>query len=402
MVTVACSIVNPGHIRTVHYLENPSRDVPPLNAAGSIVLLALKHHATGEHQAGIRHRSTDKMSHFFQDDPMTLPTPTVLIIGAGLAGLTAARVLRDTSHAALVLDKGRSVGGRMATRRIGHGQADHGAQFFSVRDAAFQAAVDDWLAQHLIVEWARGFSDGSAPGERDGHPRYIGRDGMNGIARALAQGINTRIGVEIASITHVETGWELTDKFGVTYPARALIVTSPVPQSLRLLDNGNVALHPDDRAALDAIQYDPCLAGLIWLNGDVSLPEPGAIQRPEAPISWIADNRAKGLSPHTLITAHINPEYSRTYFDATDETIIAFLREQLAPFIGQNPDIPEIQVKRWRYSQPQITYPEQYLHARDLPPLIFAGDAFGGPRVEGAYLSGLAAGERLRAILSGT
>ncbi|MSO32728.1 MAG: FAD-dependent oxidoreductase, partial [Ilumatobacteraceae bacterium] len=57
----------------------------------------------------------------------------VVVVGAGIAGLTAARALSHAGHSVIVLDKGRSVGGRMATRRIGDATVDHGAQFFTVR-----------------------------------------------------------------------------------------------------------------------------------------------------------------------------------------------------------------------------------------------------------------------------
>ncbi|MFW5789075.1 MAG: FAD-dependent oxidoreductase [Spirochaetota bacterium] len=43
----------------------------------------------------------------------------VPVVGAGIAGLTAARRLVDASLDVTVLDKGRGVGGRMATRRFG-------------------------------------------------------------------------------------------------------------------------------------------------------------------------------------------------------------------------------------------------------------------------------------------
>ena len=41
----------------------------------------------------------------------------ITIIGAGMAGLACARRLARAGHTPLLLDKGRGIGGRMATRR---------------------------------------------------------------------------------------------------------------------------------------------------------------------------------------------------------------------------------------------------------------------------------------------
>ncbi len=81
----------------------------------------------------------------------------IIIIGAGLAGLIAARELDAAGADVLVLDKGRSPGGRLATRRVGGATLDHGAQFFTVRSPAFAKTVDDWLARGLVHAWNHGF-----------------------------------------------------------------------------------------------------------------------------------------------------------------------------------------------------------------------------------------------------
>ncbi|MCZ2097620.1 MAG: FAD-dependent oxidoreductase [Anaerolineae bacterium] len=113
----------------------------------------------------------------------------VLVVGAGLAGLMAARTLVEQGARVIVVDKGRSVGGRLATRRIDGGVADHGAQFFTVRDPAFGAFVERWITEGLVFEWSRGWSDGSLSVTRDGHPRYAVRGGMNALAKHLAKGL---------------------------------------------------------------------------------------------------------------------------------------------------------------------------------------------------------------------
>src|SRR4051812_383717 len=124
----------------------------------------------------------------------------VMIVGAGLSGLMAGHVLAGKGKRVVLLDKRRSVGGRLAARRIGDGGlADHGAQFFTVRDAEFGAFVERWKSERLVYEWARGWNDGSLATTNDGHPRYAVRGGMNALAKHLALGLETRLSVKVVA-----------------------------------------------------------------------------------------------------------------------------------------------------------------------------------------------------------
>ena len=76
-----------------------------------------------------------------------------VVVGAGLAGLIAARTLVAEGHSVTVVDKGRSVGGRLATRRIAGATVDHGAQFFTVRDPEFADIVSRWVDADVVHEW---------------------------------------------------------------------------------------------------------------------------------------------------------------------------------------------------------------------------------------------------------
>ena len=87
----------------------------------------------------------------------------VLIIGAGISGLVCASKLSNAGMSVRLLDKGRGVGGRMATRCMGGARIDHGAQYFTVRDSQFQVFVDTWLEAGAVKEWFRHLPEDSNP-----------------------------------------------------------------------------------------------------------------------------------------------------------------------------------------------------------------------------------------------
>ncbi len=337
---------------------------------------------------------------------MTEQQSDVLIIGAGLSGLIAAGNVIEHGLSVTLVDKGRSVGGRLATRRVGTGVADHGAQFFTVRSDDFRRSVDKWLAEDLVYVWSDGFSDGVRTAEQfDGHPRYASKGGMNTLAKYLAREIGEKTSictdVKISSISQTSNGWQAQDDKGETYSAKSLLITAPVPQSLTLLGTIREKLNSHDRKALERITYLPCAAGLFRVEGEVNLPEPGALQRPDAVLSWIADNQRKGISPQArIITVHAAGSISQNLWDLPEIEALNFIKQEFEQYLADDAKIVEAELKRWRYSQPIILHPERYLMAQGLAPLAFAGDGFGEARVEGAFLSGLAVGEALTGRLT--
>lgn len=321
----------------------------------------------------------------------------VLIVGAGLSGLSAANKLKAKGLRVLLVEEEREVGGRLSTRLQGNGRADQGAQFFTVRTPEFRAVVAQWLADGLVFEWAQGWSDGSlAVAADDGHPRYAATGGFSQLARQLAADLNVRLNTPVTAVEQEASGWRVVDQAGQSYQAAAVILTPPVPLSLALLAAGGVSLSAEDRQTLAQIHYAPCLCGLFRVEGRVNLPEPGAVQRPGAAVSWIADNQRKGISPEArIITVHANERLSRELWEVETAVVLARLQASLEPFLDGAAVIHEAQLKRWPYATPTTIHPQRCLVAQDLPPLLFAGDAFAGPRVEGAVLSGWAAAASL-------
>ena len=320
-----------------------------------------------------------------------------VVVGAGLSGLLAAHELQDNGWRVVVLEKGRGVGGRMATRRVGEGNFDHGAQFFTVRENRFGALVEGLKSAGVVEEWTRGFADANGERDEDGHPRYRGSEGMASIPKYLARDLDVRTNERVVEINLRDRVWEVATDSGAREEGSALILTAPVPQSLELASSGDFELSEKAQRELESVSYDPCLALMALLDGPGVVPEPGGVQIKGEPLDWIGDNYQKGISHTNGITIHGGPEWSREHYDASEEQVS---RELLALAGGQlgNPledRARETSLARWRYSWVTNAHPDPYLVANEDPPLLFAGDAFGRPKVEGAALSGLAAADRL-------
>lgn len=335
------------------------------------------------------------------DAALPAPLLDVLVIGAGIAGLTAARVLDAAGQSVLVLDKARGVGGRMATRRIdtpeGTAVFDHGAQFFTARGKAFRAQVERWRADGAAHTWCHGFAtqDGATV---DGHPRYRGAPSMTGPAKALSDGLALQLRTRVAALRREHGAWRVEAEDGRRWQARSLVLTPPVPQALALLDAGAVTLPRPARQLLEAVDYDPCLALLAALDGPAGVPPPGGVVLAGEPLSVVVDNQRKGISALPALTLHATPEWSREHFDAAPEWVRDVLLEAAAPWLG-SARVTAWQLHRWRYSLSLHRHPESHLLVLGPPPVAFAGDGFGGALVEGAVESGTKAAAALLPLL---
>jgi predicted NAD/FAD-dependent oxidoreductase len=340
----------------------------------------------------------------------------VIVIGAGIAGLCAAGELVRAGRRVLVVEKSRGIGGRMATRRVGGAVCDHGAQFFTVRGRAFGGIVADAEAAAAVDTWCTGFGRAGSIGDdvepaADGHARWRGIRGMTDLPKFLLERLaadghgepclvttNTRvaaIGTQRGVVVTVEA-----EGRSAMIEAAAAVVTAPVPQALDLLAAGGAALDAEAQAKLATVAYDPCFALMLVLDRPSRVPPPGAIQFAAdagGPLAWVADNMQKGISALPALTVHATGAFSRDHFAAPPEEVTAILLDAVRPWIDGDPAtaVVERSLHRWKFALPTTILDDPLVVASQVPPIVCCGDAFGGPRVEGAASSGLAAGRWL-------
>ncbi|MBI5648130.1 MAG: FAD-dependent oxidoreductase [Ignavibacteriae bacterium] len=316
-------------------------------------------------------------------------TTDVLVVGAGIAGLTAATLLHERGLAVLIADKARGVGGRMSTRRLGGAIFDHGAQVLSATGSEFSTALRAWSRLGLLDEW---FTD-----TREDVTCWRGVPAMTAVPKHLAEHLDLLLETKVVALHNAAGGWSAETADGRSLHAKAVLLTTPVPQALELLAAGTCDVSAADRAALDAVRYECCIAVMAVLRDVSRIPAPGFLVPDRCPVSWIADNQQKGISDVPGITVHATPEFSRDCWGEDRREIGRALLEHCAPWIGSESE--EFQVHGWLYSKPTHFSDGAFRVLHTSPPLLIAGDAFGGPHVEGAAFSGRSAAGALVPLL---
>jgi renalase len=300
----------------------------------------------------------------------------IIVIGAGMAGLACARALKSAGREVLVLDKGRGIGGRMATRRIelnaGAMRFDHGAQYFTVRTPEFSKFLA--TLPQAVSQW----QDGGA------RAHFVGLPGMSGLPRAMAQGLEVRQSFEVTALNPVSGGWQVVSE-SETLEAARLVLTVPAPQALRLLGDHPLA------EALVRIRMAPCLTLMAAFPPDTPCPFVNR-RAPDQPLAWIAQdsNKPGRAGPFTTWVAQAGPDWSAKYLELEGEAIATLMLPLICAEIGADPEQAiHSTAHRWRYAQVTDPLGQPFLRS-DCGRLHLGGDWCLGARVEAAWLSGQA------------
>lgn len=310
------------------------------------------------------------------------------VVGAGLAGLAAARSLTTEGHEAVVFEKSRGLGGRAATRRKDGFVWDTGAtaipqELLTMMNRAGFLRIDKpvWLHDDLTPR----------PGDRDGAgSRYALPEGMNGLGKRLAQGLDVRRETRIETISRTGDEFEMADE-----RFDALVLTPPVPQTRVLLE----AL--GEARPLAEVEYRPCLS--VLLGFDVPLPETpySALLSPQGrhPLQWLSLESAKcpGRAPEggSALVCQMSNSFSEANYARPPEELVALACESVAALYGPAFAHPAASdVMRWRYSQPLQTADIDAVNPLGSR-IVVAGDGLLGGKLHHAYNSGRRAVRRL-------
>lgn len=312
-----------------------------------------------------------------------------LVIGAGMCGLSAARELSALGMTPCVVEKSRGVGGRLAGRRMANASFDMGTQHLTGRSLTFAARLQAWRSQGCVLPW---FHGGPERADRD-LMVWAAQPAMTALARDLGRDLDLRVQHRVAALHGAAGLWTAEMEQGPALRARALICTAPIPQSLALLDAGAFPLDLPLQQRLEAVKYHMCLVVMARLDGPSELPAPGLLEPESGPLLRVVDNLQKGISAVPALTLQATPDFSARWLDSDRNAAAQLMLEAAAPWLGGA--VVEWQTHAWRYARPVNPLPEPFVEIAGAAPLLLAGDAFGGDRVEDAMHSGVKAARHL-------
>lgn len=315
----------------------------------------------------------------------------IAIIGAGLAGLSAANALQRAGHRVAVLERARGPGGRVATRQIRgiemprglSGAAltfDHGAQYLTVRDPRFAPVVDQWEQDRIVARWNGrivSFDDEGWEDIEEGMARYVGIPGMSNIAAALAGGLKVAYEQRVESLAPI---LDTFDHVVVAVPAdQAALLTAPIPALA---------------ARIAPVVMRPCWTVMAAFEERVAARFDAAFVTGNA-LGWIARNTSKPKRDWKIDAwvLQATTAWSQAHLDDEPDRVGAFLMEAFEDLVRAGlPRAFYATVHRWRYATADPPLAVGAIHDA-ASRVTVCGDWCLGSRVEDAYLSGLAASQ---------
>jgi len=328
--------------------------------------------------------------------PMCCPAPTVAVIGAGISGLICARTLVDHGLSVKLFEKSNGLGGRMATRRTDQGISfDHGAQYFTARDSRFQHSVDSWVHDGIVKSWNGRIVtlvDGSIREDKSNTQRYVASPGMNGIGKHLASDLDVNLQTTVAPLQRVGNKWQLVSDDGRQLGDFDVVaVATPAPQAATLMQ-----AVPQLAMYAERVVMRGCWCVMLSTTEPLQLDFDGAFIS-QSPLTWIARDSSKPDRAHDCQTwvLHASPDWTESHIEASKDDVERQLIQEFWRATGHVPTPLHMSMShRWRYATPVQSLTENCLF--EPKTLIGAcGDWCAGPRVEGAFLSGVALAGRI-------
>lgn len=306
-----------------------------------------------------------------------MQTWDVVVVGAGVCGLTIAHTLKARGQSVLLLDKGSRPGGRLASRPLG-------GMLLNTSVASVTTYDDDVIAEIGRRTGAKFTRVASS----DWDSQWVFTEPAGDIATTWAAGavvqrtFVTHLDVQDNGLIHV-----VPHGTGDPIAAEQVVLTAPMPQSAEIL-------------RLSGVDVTPPLAAVAYERRDVLLcvvvgPEKSEHFLDESAVIDLIRMRHRDDTGLVWLELFANSQWSAMNANVDANFAHALLLHELRR-LYPGARVMNSDLKRWRYSNARYTVPNFTFDAdQGAPGIYLAGDAFGLER-DVEHPTGLA-----RAVRSG-
>ena len=309
---------------------------------------------------------------------------SVAVIGAGMAGLSAASRFQKAGCDVTVFEKARGSGGRLSSKRLVIAQTgaadieagfDLGCTHFDVQSdfagaAQFQVLLDQYQAAGCVSHWP------TSAGRRTS---YVGLNRNSALTRAMTEGLNVQFATRVSQLKKVGERWQVLDE---AHQALAnvdhVVLAVPVQQALDLL--GSVALPSTatDRTEIDALVARLTQAYIApqWVMGVVldaqakallasaALPASVVLEGNGVLAQLTLEHTKPQRGPQAVMQIQAQTAWSEQHTDTpkaeVEQQLLAALQDWLAqahPQLGINlsDHVLAVHVHRWLYANSSAT-----------------------------------------------
>jgi renalase len=304
-------------------------------------------------------------------------TERIAIIGAGLAGATAARLLLRDGADVTIFEKSGGTGGRLATRRTAYGTFDHGAQYITAKGDGFRDTLYRFMAEGTSDVWA-------PEGKDRGMEWHVGVPGMSSFVKPMLGGIDVKLRAKVVSIDTDGAGIGVTIEGADRQRFDRVFVTAPAPQSHDLLRGLDPAFD-----VIGTVEMAPCWAAMLGYGRQlVNMPDVYRGGDDEA-LAWAARDSSKpGREGFENIVVHAGGGWSKRHLEADSAEILKILTGKLAEIAGNEALSPvHSAVHRWRHARVDKPVGVPFISGCE-GRVVACGDWCLGGRAEAAFDSG--------------
>jgi len=337
------------------------------------------------------------------DAPMTTADTThdVVVVGAGVAGLTAGRAFADRGVRPLVLNRGRGIGGRCATWRLNDIPLDYGVSFLHGSDPAFLDTVRSVPGVSLVPGWPHDIQGEGTPCQprafARGSSRLAYAEGLNHFPKFLACGLNIRREVSVESLMPGAGHLLLTLAGGEKIRARQVVLATSGTETERLLEpiEGVAAEVGATHRLLTMLGNLPCLTVMAVYGSEARSPAWDILYPDDSKLLHLVANDTRKRDDQGPVTLVLQAHalWSRIHLDTEVETWTRALLAEASMRLGDWVNRPTgVRSHRWRYARADAGSELSQPVLIDLPGgarLGVTGEVFApGGGVEAAWASG--------------